>query len=245
MTLLMNRLADAALGTAATPGLADRTARYFQDGGPFMLVNLLWLALALGLAAERLFTLVFRLHLSAGPFMEQVNKLVVTGNTDRAVKLCAAAPQAPLARVVRAALLRAHRGEGEVAKAVEEALAESTPRMRARLAWLPGLASVATLVGLVGTMFGIIGAFEAYGDAPVERRQALLSEGVSRAMADTAFALSVAVLCIVFHLGLNSYARGMADTVKLQALRLQNLLARRAAGEPELDGGEEPARRAS
>ena len=59
--------------------------------------------------------------------MEQIKKLVLTGNVDRAVKLCGAAPNAALAKVVRAGLTRANRGEQEVARALEEAILEVTP----------------------------------------------------------------------------------------------------------------------
>ncbi|MCI0571161.1 MAG: MotA/TolQ/ExbB proton channel family protein [Myxococcaceae bacterium] len=215
----------------------QKAIQFFQDGGPFMFVNLFWLAVALAVAVERIITLMFRFNLNAGPFMEQVTKLVLTGNVDRAVKLCSAAPNAPLARVVRAGLTRANRGEVEVARAVEEALAETTPQVQARLPWLWSLANVATLVGLIGTIFGLIGTFQAFGNVPAEQKQALLSAGISKAMNNTAFALSIAVLCILFHLFLTSYARGMVDAVELHALRLENLLARRAAGEtPGLDG---------
>ncbi|MGA9525448.1 MAG: MotA/TolQ/ExbB proton channel family protein [Myxococcaceae bacterium] len=220
---------------AATQGQAlgpiDATVKFFRDGGPFMFVNLFWLACALAVAIERIVTLMFRYNLNAGPFMEQVTKLVLTGNVDRAVKLCGAAPNAPLAKVIRAGLTRANRGEIEVAKAVEESLAEHSPNVTARIAWLWSLANIATLVGLVGTIFGLIGTFQALGDVPADQKQLLLSDGISKAMNNTAFALSIAVLCTIFHMFLTSYARSMVETVELSALRLENLLSRRQAGE--------------
>jgi len=180
-------------------------------------------------------TLMFRYNLNAPPFMEQVTKLVMTGNIDRAVKLCAAAPKSPLAKIIRAGLTRANRGEIEVAKAVEEALVEHTPHVGARIPWLWSLANIATLVGLVGTIFGLIGTFQALGNVPAEQKQALLSDGISKAMNNTAFALSIAVLCIVFHLFLTSYAKSMVESMELNALKLENMLARRAAGETAMD----------
>jgi biopolymer transport protein ExbB/TolQ len=221
----------AAAAAAEKLGLVDNVVKFFHDGGPFMFVNLFWLAVSLAVAAERGFTLLFRYNLNAPPFMEQVTKLVQTGNVDRAVKLCGAAPHAPLAKVIRAGLQRSHKGEIEVARAVEEALIDSTPHVGARIPWLWSLANIATLVGLVGTIFGLIGTFKALGNVPAEQKQQLLSDGISKAMNNTAFALSIAVLCIIFHLMLTSYAKSMVETVELNALRLENLLARRAAGE--------------
>jgi biopolymer transport protein ExbB/TolQ len=240
MIPLVSELLDVVLTQApavepAKLGVVDSVIKFFKDGGPFMFVNLFWLAAALAVALERVVTLMFRYNLNAPPFMEQVTKLVMTGNVDRAVKLCAAAPNAPLAKVIRAGLTRANRGELEIAKAVEEALVENSPSVGARIPWLWSLANIATLVGLVGTIFGLIGTFQALGNVPAEQKQALLSDGISKAMNNTAFALSIAVLCIVFHMCLNSYAKNMLESMELHALKLENLLARRAAGETSID----------
>ncbi len=224
---------------AAAPGKlgpVDTVVKFFKDGGPFMFVNLFWFASALSVAVERIYTLMFRYNLNAPPFMEQISKLVQTGNVDRAVKLCSAAPNAPLAKVIRAGLTRANRGEIEVAKAVEEAMVENTPHVTTRIPWLWSLANIATLVGLVGTIFGLIGTFQALGNVPAEQKQTLLSDGISKAMNNTAFALSIAVMCIVFHLILTSYAKNMVESVELNALKLENLLSRRHATDTQVDG---------
>src|SRR5262245_23555742 len=93
--------------------LPDSVVSFFKAGGPFMYVNVFWLACSVAVILERVVTLMFRYNLNAPPFMEQVTKLVLTGNVDRAVKLCGAAPHAPLAKVIRAGLTRANRGELE------------------------------------------------------------------------------------------------------------------------------------
>ena len=100
--------------------------------------------------------LAFKLNLNAAPFMEQVQKLVLSGNVDRAVKLCGAAPNAALSRVIRAGLTRANRGEQEVARALEESVLEVTPLVAKRIQPLWSLANVATLVGLIekSALFG-------------------------------------------------------------------------------------------
>ena len=111
-----------AAAPAARSGAVDSIVRFFKEGGPFMYVNIFWMACAIAVVVERVVTLMFRYNLNAEPFMEQITKLVLTGNVDRAVKLCGAAPNSPLARVIRAGLTRANRGEMEVAKSVEEAI---------------------------------------------------------------------------------------------------------------------------
>ena len=122
-----------------------------------------------------------------------------------------------------------YRGELEVAKAVDEAILEHTPPVQSRISWLWSLANIATLVGLIGTIVGLIGTFQALGNVPADQKQALLSQGISEAMNNTAFGLSIAVTCIVFHLFLSAYSKRMVESVELNALKLENLLARRAS----------------
>ncbi len=212
-------------------GPLDDLIGFFKAGGTFMFINIFWLGSALAIAVERTITLMFRFNLNAGPFMEQITKLVMAGNVDRAVKLCGAAPNSPLAKVVRAGLTRANRGEIEVAKALEESILENVPHIGARIQWLWSIANIATLTGLVGTVFGLIGTFRSLGNVPADQKQALLSKGISEAMNNTFFGLTIAVICIIAHLFLNAYARRMTETVELQAMKLENLLGRRNAGE--------------
>src|SRR3954465_5994663 len=232
-SLMFHHAIDVVLTAEAAPkeSAIDGLVGFFKEGGPFMLINIFWLACALAVVVERVITLMFRYNLNAPPFMEQVTKLVLTGNVDRAVKLCGAAPNAPLAKVVRAGLTRANRGELEVAKAVEEAILENTPAVTTRTPWLWSLANIATLLGLIGPIVGLIGTFQSLGNVPADQKQALLSAGISEAMNNTAFGLTIAVTCIVCHLFLTAYAKRMVEVVELNALKLENLLSRRSAGE--------------
>ncbi len=209
------------------PGPLDGVLRFFQDGGSFMFVNVLLLAIALAVVIERTYALWFRYGLNAAPFMEQVQRQVTSGNVDRAVKLCAHVPNAPLAKVIRAGLLRANKGELEVAKSVEEAMLEHTPPLTHRISWLWSLANIATLIGLVGTIAGLIKTFQSLGNVPADQKQALLSAGIAKAMNNTAFGLGIAVFCIVCHLVIGSHSKRLVETIELHALKLENLLSRR------------------
>jgi biopolymer transport protein ExbB/TolQ len=234
-SLLVHHFLDVVLTAETAPapkgGLVDGLVGFFKEGGPFMFINIFWLGSAIAVAVERTITLMFRFNLNAGPFMEQITKLVMAGNVDRAVKLCGAAPNSPLAKVVRAGLTRANRGEIEVAKALEESILENVPHIGARIQWLWSIANIATLTGLVGTVFGLIGTFKSLGNVPADQKQALLSKGISEAMNNTFFGLSIAVICIIAHLFLTAYSKRMTETVELQAMKLENLLGRRNAGE--------------
>jgi biopolymer transport protein ExbB len=206
-------------------------AEFFKEGGPFMFVNVATSAVAVAIILERLLVLAFRLNLNAPPFMSQVQKLILSGNVDRAVKLCDAAPNAALSKVMRAGLTRANRGDHEVARSLEEAVLEATPAISKRIASLWSLANIATLVGLIGTITGLIGTFKSLGAASPEMKQLMLSKGISEAMNNTAFGLTIAVVCIVAHLMLTSKAKQMIEEIEYNALRLENMLSRRGAGE--------------
>jgi biopolymer transport protein ExbB len=209
----------------------DHVAQFFSEGGPFMYVNLVSSAVAVTIILERTIALNFRLNINGPPFMEQITKLVMTGNIDRAIKLCGAAPNAALAKVIRAGLSRANRGETEVARALEESILEVTPLLQKRIQSLWSIANIATLLGLIGTITGLIAAFRSLGAVAAEQKNLVLSKGISEAMNNTAFGLGIAVTCIVAHLMLTSKAKGMLEEIELDALKLENLLVRRQAGE--------------
>ncbi len=219
-------------------GFLDEVALFFEHGGPFLYVNVAVAAIAVAMIIERSISLLFRYSINGAPFMEQITKLVLTGNIDRAVKLCAAAPNASLARVVRAGLTRANRGEAEVAKAIEEALLEETPKIQKRVQSLFSMANIATLLGLIGTIFGLISAFKSLQFAAPEQKQALLSAGISEAMYNTAFGLSIAVTCIIGHMLLTNRAKAMIEELETVSVKVENLLSRKGAGETNpIEGG--------
>ena len=118
-----------------------------------------------------------------------------------------------------------------MARALEEAVLEVTPAIGKRIGALWSLANVATLVGLIGTIIGLIGTFKSLEAASPEMKQVMLSRGISEAMNNTAFGLSIAVTCIVTHLMLSSKSKSMIEDIEYNALRLENLLSRRGAGE--------------
>ncbi len=206
-------------------------ASFFREGGPFMFINLIFLTAALATIIERIIAVVFRLNLDAKAFMAQVQKLILANNIDRAIKLCAAAPNAALARVIKAGLMRANRGPREVARALEEAVIEITPLINKRIPGLWSLANIATLVGLIGTITGLIGTFRALGAASPEMKQVMLSRGISEAMNNTAFGLIIAVTCILAHMMLTSKAKSLVEEMEFHALRLENMLSQRQGGE--------------
>lgn len=202
-----------------------------EQGGFFMQLNIFFLIVSIAVIVDRTIAVFFKFNLNGSRFMAQVEKLVVSDNIDKAVKLCNAAPKAAVARVLRAGLTRANRGVLEIGNAIEEETLSVTPMVMRRVPALWSLANIAVLVGLLGTVSGLINAFKAVGFAAPEQKQALLTLGISEALNNTAFGLFIAVLCIASHLVLGSQAKKIVEDIELNSLKLENLLSRRAVAE--------------
>ncbi|TNE92011.1 MAG: MotA/TolQ/ExbB proton channel family protein [Deltaproteobacteria bacterium] len=202
----------------------------FQDGGPFMYFILIAAVFAMAIAFERLFYIFFRANINATAFMAQVQKLIMANNIDRAIKLCNAEPHAALPKVVKAGLTRANRTEKEIENAIDEATLEVGPILNKRSGYLSMLANVATLLGLLGTIMGLIQAFEAVAHASAEMKQTLLAAGISVAMYTTAGGLIVAIPTLILHAIILARTNKILDDVDQYGLKTVNLLTARRRG---------------
>src|ERR1700742_1898185 len=196
----------------------------FQKGGPFFIVNTFFLAIVIGLIVERSIYFLGRGHLNARAFFEQLRKLLSANNVDRAKKLCDATT-APVARVAKAGLNRLHRGEAAVAQAMEETMTDTLPEVKTRIGALWSLANICTLIGLLGTITGLIRTFKAIGDLSPQEQKEKLSQGISEAMYNTAFGLSIALICMLGHLLLSAAMKKVVADLEAFSLRFENLLA--------------------
>lgn len=182
----------------------DKIVAFFQEGGPFMLVNLAFVVLSLAVVIERAYSLFLVYRINEKPFVSAVDRYLQAGNIEAAAKVCATTPSPALSRATRSLLKLIRNGYESPVMAVEEAMLEVRPLVQARVSWLWAIANIATLVGLIGTIFGLIRSFAAVGAAQADQRAALLAKGISEAMNNTAFGLSIAVFCIIAHLVLNN-----------------------------------------
>jgi len=205
-------------------------ARAFKNGGGWMYIILVVSVIGVGIIVERFIFLFFKYNINATAFMAQIQKLVMANNIDRAIKLCNAAPTAALPKVIKAGLTRANKGEAEIQSAVEEAMLEVIPHIQKRTPALQGVANVATLLGLLGTIIGLIEAFAALEFAAPDQRQQVLSRGIALAMNTTAFGLIVAIPCIFAHMILSGVTKRIIDEIDQYSVKLQNLLTSRGKG---------------
>jgi biopolymer transport protein ExbB/TolQ len=201
----------------------DKIWEFMRDGAPFSFVNAAILAFVIAIIADRFVHIFSKHQVNGDEFMAQIRKLVQAGNIDRAIKLCEAAPL-PLLQVVKAGLSQVNRGEDAVIAQMEERMSEVIPQLEKRIGALWSLANIATLVGLLGTISGLIKSFAAVAFAEPAQKSALLSRGISEAMYNTALGLGIAVLCMLFHLILHSWAKKIRHDLERTTMRLENLL---------------------
>jgi biopolymer transport protein ExbB len=202
-------------------------SKFYIDGGWWMHPIAVCSCIGFALALERFVQLVFRYNINSTAFMAQIQKLVMANNIDRAIKLCNTAPSAILPRVIKSALTRANKGEVEILSVIEETTLEVVPLVTRRMQLLPTVANIATLLGLLGTIVGLIDAFAAVASAPPDQKAQMLTAAIAIAMNTTAFGLIVAIPILSLYAYLNGLVKRLLDDLDIYSVKLANLLIAR------------------
>ena len=205
----------------------------FTAGGAFMYPILFVGAVAIAITIERYITLA---KMSAGNrrTWNRVEPVLTSGDFDKMRELTSKDDSA-IARVLNMglALQGAVRRRDDVEKAIQESMMEIVPQLEKRTHYLATLANVATLLGLLGTVSGLIHAFAAVATVNPAEKANLLSASISEAMNCTAFGLLTAVPILVVHAFLQSKTTGLSDGLETAAIRFLNSLAARQAARAE------------
>lgn len=209
---------------AADSGASQLMAA-FKHNPTFMVMNMCCSAIVLTIVADRTFFQLTRYRVNSGEFFAQIKKLVTAGNIDRAVKLCEAEDY-PMLQLVRSGLTQSNKGPDEIDAALSEKLSELKPQAEKRIGVLWSLANIATLIGLLGTVSGLINTFAAIGDAGLSQsdKQRLLSNGIAEAMYNTALGLGIAVFCMITHILLHTRAKTIQHDLESVMEKTFNLL---------------------
>ena len=181
-------------------------------GGWMMWVILGISIIALAITLERVIMIYIRARLNVGAFMVRIKGLVENRKYAEAIESCNVRSQHPLPRVLKAGIAKANRREKEIERAMEEEMLRAIPPMQRGVGFLGFLGNSATLLGLLGTIFGLIRAFSGVSAASAAARQEVLAEGISMAMYTTAFGLIVAVPILFFHMMIS----GRVDKLLIQ-----------------------------
>jgi biopolymer transport protein ExbB len=195
----------------------DAIVEYLDKGGWMMYVILGVSIAGLAVFLERGFHLFLRQRLDADGFVAGVMNHVETRRFRQAIDACKVGSKHPVVAVVRSGLMRANQREKDAERAMEKAMLDALPAINRRVGLLGFLANVSTLLGLLGTIFGLITAFSSISQASAAERQAVLADGISQAMYTTAFGIVAAVPLLFFHYLLTARQESMLNEMEAAA----------------------------
>jgi biopolymer transport protein ExbB len=207
-----------------------------QKGGPWVVAIGITFAVSLGITLERFLRLFFVYPINGARFMMDIKNHVLRDDFEGAIQLCNGAKDAALAQVLRAGLERANRSDEQIQNAIDAKSLEMIPKLERRLPYLGLIANIATLLGLLGTISGLISSFKAVALADAVKRQQVLSDGISEAMFATALGLVTAIFTMIAHSILSGRATLILEQIDEFGVKLLDLLSTHRPGRTK-DGG--------
>ena len=201
---------------------------FFASGGAFMYPILLVFAFGVAIAVERYITLTLVTNKNQAVW-EQVQPLLANGEFDEAREMTSN-DESTISRVLNMglSLQGAVRRREDIEIAMEESMMEIVPRLEKRTPYVALASSIATLLGLLGTIMGLIQAFTAVANANPAEKADLLSASISVAMNTTAFGLMVAIPLLITHAILTSKTGDIVDSLEMATVKALNVFTRRA-----------------
>jgi biopolymer transport protein ExbB len=205
----------------------NEIVRFFQSGGFFMYPIAGVFALGLAIAIER-WVYLTRTSVSNQALWRKITPYISSGKFQEAVTVTTNS-KAAVGSILTYGLQRVRTASrrDDIEKAMEESLMEVMPRLEKRTHYLATFANVATLLGLLGTIIGLIQAFTAVATANPAEKADLLSASISVAMNTTAFGLIVAIPLLLVHTLLQSKTNEIIDSLEMVAVKFLNAVDER------------------
>ena len=198
---------------------------FFQKGGTFMYPILLVFAIGLAISIERWIHL-YRISSGNQKMWKQLYPLLRKGEFEKARQM-ADKNKSTIARMLGMGLARqgAVRRRDDIEIAMEESMMEIIPQLEKRTPYVSLLSNIATLLGLLGTIMGLIEAFTAVANANPAEKADLLSASISVAMNTTAFGLMSAIPLLLFHAKLISTTGEIVDNLEMASIKALNTIS--------------------
>lgn len=198
-------------------------ARFMSDGGIFMwIIAIVW-CVGIAIAVERL-KAYFKLDIDGTSLMSNIKKNVIGNQVQEAIQMCSES-SALLSFVMKNGLKRANQSKEQIQDALEASILEVVPKIEKRLSFLALAANLSTLLGLLGTIQGLIASFAAVAQAEASQKAQLLAEGIAVAMNTTALGLISAISLMVVHSILMARGEKMIQEIEENSVKLLDLLS--------------------
>ncbi len=198
--------------------------KHYHEGGWMMHAIFVSLVVAIGLVIDRTIALFFQAAVDKEAFLKGLKEHIYRGDLDRAISFCASQKKTPLVSVIKAGLINVPKGEADVQAAMDEATLRESPKIEKRTGYLAMIGNVATLLGLLGTIIGLISAFGAVADAPPAEKARILAASISEAMNCTAFGLLTAIPALIAYSVLQGRSQHMMDDINETSVSVLNLI---------------------
>ena len=201
---------------------------FFSTGGIFMYPILIVFAIGVAIALERYVTLALVTKKNQ-TLWDQVQPMLADGDFTKAREMTNQ-DESTISQVLNMGLSLEGtvRRREDIEIAMEESMMEIVPRLEKRTPYVALASSIATLLGLLGTIMGLIQAFTAVANANPAEKADLLSASISVAMNTTAFGLMVAIPLLVVHAILTSKTGDVVDSLEMASVKALNVFSRRA-----------------
>lgn len=204
----------------------DIIIRFFQDGGAFMYPIAVVLAIGLAVTLER-FIFLSREKSSNRQAFEDVLPLLQKRDFRAALNYTNSS-ETKLSTIFSAGIARIPSGRrDDIELAMEEGVMEAIPQLEKRTQYIATLANIATLMGLLGTIMGLIAAFTAVANAAPAEKATLLSQSISVAMNTTAFGLMAAIPLLLCHTFLQTKTNEIVDSIEMAGVKFLNIVTER------------------
>ncbi|ATH09500.1 transporter [Halobacteriovorax marinus] len=203
-----------------------------DEGGIFMWIILATWTFGIAIALERIKSL-FSYDIDGNSLMNMIKKHVLNNDVEKAIQSCSNS-KAILPMVLKSGLKRANQEKDQIQDAVDSTILEVTPKVDKRMSYLGLVANVSTLIGLLGTIYGLIESFAAVANADPSSKAKLLALGISKAMNTTAFGLISAISIMVIHNILSNKSEKIIAEIEEYSLKLVDLLGTKKRKMPPL-----------
>lgn len=197
---------------------------FFNEGGAFMYPIMLVFALGLAISIERYFYLTV-VRANNRKSLNQILNILQSGDMQKAYSIVSKSNHA-VNKMLYQGLMRykTSKSREDIESAMEESMLEVIPRLEKRTHYLATFANIATLLGLLGTIIGLIKAFTAVAQVDPALKAEILSTSISVAMNTTAFGLMVAIPLLLIYAVLQTKTTELTDSLEMATVKFANIL---------------------
>ena len=200
------------------------------SGWPFMWLLLIIAGVMVAIAIERSIYIFKKSNLNVEQFMLYIRKLVAGGDLKKAIAACRKMKDKALPEIILSGLIKAEKSDNPSFRSIQNAVDESTleviPKLQKRTGYLAMIGNIATLSGLMGTIYGLILSFRAVSAPGIDatEKSRVLAHGISVAMNTTLTGLAVAIPAIIIYTILHNQTLRVIDDIDEHTVKIINLI---------------------